>query len=152
MKKPIATLFALTALWNVAFADDTFVEVVEETDSYRLVRHLSGETQVPLDPERVVSLRPHLTDTLLALGVTPAGAAAWNNEHPEYLAEALEGVALVGSPDTPNLEAILALEPDLIVTPPYEPDLYPQLSRIAPTALLDWKTDWRDDVTDVLSV
>jgi len=149
MNKLARTLFAVTALWNLAFADDTFVEVVEETDAYRLVQHLSGETQVPLDPKRVVSLRPHLTDTLLALGVTPAGAATWNNEHPEYLAETLAGVALVGSPDTPSLEAILALEPDLIVTPPYEPDLYPQLSRIAPTVVLDWKTDWRDDVRDM---
>lgn len=146
--KLAATLFALSALWNVALADDTFIDVTE-TGSHRLVKHVAGETVVPLNPERIVSLRPHLTDTLLALGVTPVGAATWNNEHPEHLAGDLEGVTLVGSPDTPSLEAILSLEPDLIVTPPFEPDLYPQLSRIAPTVVLDWKTDWRDDVRDV---
>ena len=73
---------------------------------------LGRRVAVPLDVKRVVSLAPNLTETIYALGLedklvgdtdfcdTPA--AAKSKPH-------------IGSPETPNLEAIVALHPDLVL-------------------------------------
>ena len=137
MRKLATTLFALTALWSIAHATPT-VEVVEETDTYRLVRHDGGETEAPTNPQRIVSLFDGVTDTMLALGKMPVGVATVYPEFLTYFANDLEqaGVVNVGSRDEPNLEAILAAQPDLILTSDWYPESYAQLSRIAPTVFI----------------
>ena len=57
-------------------------------------------------PVRVVSLVPSATETLLAWGVTPLAVTRFC-EHPE--------LPHVGGTKDPDLEAIVALEPDLVV-------------------------------------
>jgi ABC-type Fe3+-hydroxamate transport system substrate-binding protein len=55
---------------------------------------------------RIVSLVPSVTETLLAFGVTPVGVTRFC-EHPELTA--------VGGTKDPDIAAIVALEPDLVV-------------------------------------
>lgn len=114
------------------------VGVVEEMSNYRTIRHLAGETQVPVNPERVVALYPENVDAVLSLGVQPVGATLdAGNRFAPYLQKRLEGkTAPVGSSDEPNFEAILTLEPDLIIGHSWHADLYETLSRIVPTVLL----------------
>lgn len=127
----ITLLVLLAALLNAASAQ---VEVLEEANGYRLVKHALGETRVPADAERVVVLFPGHIDAALALGVTPVGVGRWAEASNGYLEAHLEGVPDVGSSDAYNLEAILALQPDLILAPAEAVgDLYGQLSTIAPT-------------------
>ena len=45
------------------------------SESCRLVEHEMGETEVCGQPEKVVALSPHVLDSILALGVQPAGLA-----------------------------------------------------------------------------
>jgi iron complex transport system substrate-binding protein len=117
----------------------------------RTVAHDLGDTEVPADPERVVVLdSPHL-DAALALGVTPVGAveAAAGDGLPAYLGDATDGVELVGSIEEPDLEAIAALEPDLILTASVRHEtIADQLEQLAPTVFTEGSgTDWTSGFT-----
>lgn len=121
-------------------ADDAAAAVHEVT-------HARGTTEVPTDVERVVTLEPLELDTAVAVGITPVGAAVAANvtTTPAYL-EA-DGVEPVGTVPEPDLEAIAALKPDLILgTEARHSALYEQLSAIAPTVFIETQADpWRDN-------
>jgi iron complex transport system substrate-binding protein len=139
MKRLIGLVLLITSL-SLAAAQP--VEVVEETETYRLVRHAGGETQVPLNPERVVTIHSSHLDNAVALGVVPVGAGVLEGgtltySHPEYLHEALSEVTPIGNWSTPSFEAILALAPDLILANAFHEEIYEQLSRIAPTIIAE---------------
>jgi len=118
-----------------------------EAATTRKVEHARGTTQVPADPERVVALEPLELDTAVALGVTPVGAAVASNVTgvPGYLG--VSGVKPVGTVPEPDLEAIAALKPDLILgTEARHSALYDQLNSIAPTVFIATHADpWRDN-------
>lgn len=111
------------------------------------VTHARGTTAVPAAPERVVTLEPLELDTAVAVGITPVGAAVANTTTgvPAYLG--VEGVEPVGTVSEPDLEAIAALKPDLILgTESRHSGLYDQLSAIAPTVFIATQADpWRDN-------
>ncbi len=132
----LATLLACLAASGLASAQTPQVEVVEETSEYRLIRHAGGETEVPAEPQRIVSLFNHLTEGLLALDIQPVGAVTLEGNFVGYLLPMLADTEPVGTIPEPSLEAILALEPDLILGGPLHTDIYDQLSRIAPTILV----------------
>ncbi|MCG7393633.1 ABC transporter substrate-binding protein [Microvirga sp. ACRRW] len=83
---------------------------------------------------RVAILDWGLTTSVLSLGVTPAGIAEidlyrrWADDFPIP-----PGVQDVGLRTEPNLEALAALKPDLILTTPFSESVRPFLERIAPT-------------------
>ncbi len=114
------------------------IEVLALAPNYRLVRHPLGETRVPLQPQRIVSLCASGTDGLVALGLRPVLATtSWRDEGTfPYLADQLAGVPLVRISSGINLEAVLAARPDLILVASYNARSYAQLSRIAPTVCL----------------
>lgn len=103
-----------------------------------LVQHSMGVTQVPEEPQRVVILTNEGTEALLALGVKPVGAVkSWlGNPWYEHITDQMQGVAVVGIESSVNLEAIITLQPDLIIGNRMRQEkIYPQLSAIAPTVL-----------------
>jgi iron complex transport system substrate-binding protein len=146
MKRLATTLVALTALCNVALAASTPVEVLEETSEYRVVQHMFGETRIPANPKRIVSLTTAPVEAMLEFGLgKPVGVPFyWAGKHPSYLEDDLAGVPTLGNDEyTLNLEAILAQQPDLILTYAYGGVMnsnltYEQVSQIAPTVVFDW--------------
>jgi iron complex transport system substrate-binding protein len=123
----------------------------------RTVTHFGGATTIPAPPQRVVVIATGQTDAVLTLGVVPVGAASGDGADlvPRYVQDAfpqyvdqLAAVAPVGSRQSPNLEAIAALRPDLVLAnAAASQDLYPALSAIAPTVLVEgtgvnWKQDF----------
>lgn len=114
----------------------------------RSVEHARGTATVPADPQRVVVLEPVELDTAVALGVTPVGAAVASNVAgiPGYLG--VDGVQPVGTVPEPDLEAIAALKPDLILgTEARHSKLFGQLETIAPTVFMETQADpWQDNV------
>lgn len=99
------------------------------------VDHAMGTSQVPQSPERVVVLDTAALDAAIALGVQPVGTIRYGNA-PDYLGETAESITVVGEDNQPNLEAILQLQPDLILGSKIASGkLYRRLSRIAPTVL-----------------
>ncbi|UVY83937.1 iron-siderophore ABC transporter substrate-binding protein [Brachybacterium sp. NBEC-018] len=113
----------------------------------RSVEHARGTSEVPADPQRVVVLEPVELDTAVALGVTPVGAAVASNVAgiPAYLG--VDGVEPVGTVPEPDLEAIAALKPDLILgTESRHSKLYDQLDAIAPTVYMASQADpWQEN-------
>lgn len=116
----------------------------------RTVEHAMGSTEIPAEPERVVVLDTGELDSVVALDVTPVGAVTTEvaSGFLSYLEDAAEGVEQVGTIPEPNLEAIAALRPDLILSNVVRHEaLYDQLSQIAPTVFAEevgvvWKDNF----------
>ncbi|MEH2182510.1 iron-siderophore ABC transporter substrate-binding protein [Nostoc sp.] len=116
--------------------------------SSRLIKHAMGETWIPVHPQRVVILHGFLWEDAIALGFKPVGAAVrgWASITPPQISlEQLQGVVDVGYVPT-NIEKVLALKPDLILgTFDAQKDIYPLLSHIAPTVIVQINIhDWKD--------
>ncbi|WP_406146896.1 ABC transporter substrate-binding protein [Streptomyces sp. NBC_01012] len=111
-----------------------------------------GNIQVPVAPKRVVVLDTAELDSALTLGVKPVGATHTGTEsgYLSYLPkDEVAGIKDVGEMMTPNLEAIAALEPDLILTSKIRHGaMYDELSKIAPTVMTEntgypWKDNFQ---------
>jgi len=95
-----------------------------------------GPVTVKGEVQRVITLDEGALDTVLALGMQPAGsvAARGAKELPNYLQERASNVPIVGVTREPNMEAIFAQRPDLIfASPGLEKRVYDILSKMAPT-------------------
>ena len=111
----------------------------------RVVQHLGGETEVSEVPKEVVALAPVVYESMMALGIKPVATTLFGSggpnqplqEFPPYLVEQLDGVTLVGERNEPNLEAILAVQPDFIIGWDRNIKVYDALTRIAPSVILD---------------
>lgn len=123
----------------------------------RVVRHAMGETQVPANPQRVVTLDTGHLANALALGIQPIGSTAWyRNEYQTglgpvepYLRDRSKELTILGygfGANDVSLEKILLLKPDLIVAVSPHKAIYEQLSKIAPTVLYDYPRGdgWKD--------
>lgn len=98
----------------------------------------------PDAPARIVVLDPQMALGMLEeLGVPVLGAPLLSL--PDIAAKTRardEGITDIGHAQQPSLERIVALDPDLIIGDTYaHEDLYPALSRIAPT-VLSAHADW----------
>ncbi len=100
------------------------------------VKHNRGEVTLDLPAQRVVVLEWTFTEDMIALGVQPVGNAD-NAGYKQYVTPeaALDSsVTDVGTRNEPNLEAIAALKPDLIISNADGNEaIYDQLRAIAPT-------------------
>lgn len=118
--------------------------LAQETRSYT---DDAGRTvEVPVAPKRIVTLHDSsLTVPLVELGIIPVGAFGRNGEAGPFMrgAATLTGVTFEnsdivnvgGSPA--DLEAIAALEPDLIITSSFQEAAAEQLEVIAPTVFVE---------------
>jgi iron complex transport system substrate-binding protein len=87
----------------------------------------SGVQATPEKPRRVVSLAPSVTETIFALGAEEqlVGICSFCD-----FPHGVERLARVGSYSTPNLEAILVQNPDLVIgVPPNNPEVIAALKR-----------------------
>ncbi|AET61964.1 iron iii dicitrate transport protein [Paenibacillus terrae HPL-003] len=100
------------------------------------VKHNRGEITLDSPAKRVVVLEWTFTEDMVALGVQPIGNAD-NAGYKQYVSSeaALDSsVTDVGTRNEPNLEAIAALKPDLIISNvDGNAAIYDQLKAIAPT-------------------
>ena len=91
-----------------------------------------------------------VVDVLLPdLGVKPVGTIVYG-QPPGYLGDRVEGIEIIGDSNQPNLEAVLNLQPDLILGSQIGAgELYTQLSQIAPTVLTEGSGragDWPENL------
>ncbi|MEK8129619.1 iron-siderophore ABC transporter substrate-binding protein [Paenibacillus filicis] len=111
------------------------------------ITHALGETEVPAQVSRVVSLTPHFADHLVSLGITPVGSVVREGgDFEPYLAAQLKGTDSVGQSSAPSLEKLVTLKPDLILA--VEKDhskVYETLKKTAPTLVYtdkEMEQDW----------
>ncbi|MEU9187932.1 iron-siderophore ABC transporter substrate-binding protein [Streptomyces sp. NPDC048484] len=121
----------------------------------RTVGHFKGRTEISAAPKRIAVLSTGQLDDLLTLGVVPAATTRADNAGlvPGYLADAfprykkpLARMTDAGTRAAPNLETLATARPDLILANDSLGDLYPKLSKIAPTVItagngVNWKRD-----------
>ncbi|UNO40421.1 iron-siderophore ABC transporter substrate-binding protein [Streptomyces sp. MST-110588] len=110
-----------------------------------------GDVRVPNSPQRVVVLDTAELDSAITLGVKPVGATRSDVDSGflDYLPkDRLAGIKDVGKIGAPNLEAVAALKPDLILTSKVRDGArYAQLKAIAPTVMTEttgypWKQNF----------
>jgi iron complex transport system substrate-binding protein len=123
----------------------------------RTITHDKGTTEIPAQPQRVVALDNSLVEAVVLLRRPMVGGISSYRDlkgFPPYLGAAVKGTKEVGPMESPDLEAIAALKPDLIVSASVRHDaLYDELSKIAPTVFV--KTtgpQWQQNVTTLGTV
>lgn len=113
------------------------------------IEHAMGTSEIEGTPERVVILTNEGTEALLSMGVKPVGAVqSWlGDTWYDHIQSDMEGVEVVGTESAVNLEAIAALQPDLIIGNKLrQEDVYEQLNAIAPTVFAETlKGDWKEN-------
>ncbi len=104
-------------------------EPVSETIT---ITHELGETPVTTNPQKVVVFDYGILDALDSLGVNVIGVV--QSGLPDYLTKyAGEEYSSIGTLKEPDMEAIFALTPDLIIISGRQADYYEELNKIAPT-------------------
>ncbi len=116
------------------------------------VTDVRGEVEIPAEPQRIVDLSGN-SDILSILGYKVVGTAnsdAYDyTKFPTYLEDTLSGAEILGysMQDTMDVEAVMNLNPDLIVISTVQEKMYDQLSEIAPTVMIQLEAlDWKEDV------
>ena len=118
----------------------------------RTVQHAMGSTTIETTPTKVVVLDTAEAGAALLVGVKPVAAVSVdpvNKTYPAHLRTELEGVPDVGPLDEPNIDKILALKPDLIISSKVRHEkIYDRLSQIAPTVFSESPgAAWQDNIT-----
>ena len=123
-----------------------------------IVNDVRGEVEIPAEPERIVDLSGN-SDILSILGYKVIGTAnsdAYDyTKFPSYLEETLSGAEILGysMQDTMDIEAVMNLNPDLIIISTVQEKMYDQLSEIAPTVMVKLEAlNWKDDVKALANV
>jgi iron complex transport system substrate-binding protein len=104
--------------------------------------HSQGVTEVPVSPQRIVTMTDqNALLPLLELGVRPVASTGLLADDGTQVFRRTEGfdtsgIGFVGAYGEANAEAVAAQRPDLIVGYEFDADYYDTLSAIAPTVLV----------------
>lgn len=127
-------------------------EVAPEEQVTVTVTDVRGDVEIPAEPQRIVDLSGN-SDMLSILGYKVVGTAnsdAYDyTRFPSYLEDTLKGATILGysMQDTMDIEAIMNLNPDLIIISTIQEKMYDQLSEIAPTVMIQLEAlNWKDDL------
>lgn len=122
------------------------------------ITDVKGEVVIPEKPERIVDLSGN-SDILSILGYKVIGTAnsdAYDyTKFPTYLEDTLEGATILGfnMQDTMDIEAVMNLNPDLVIISTVQEKMYDQLKEIAPTVMIQLEAlNWKEDVKSFAKV
>jgi iron complex transport system substrate-binding protein len=125
---------------------------VKEEPKTVKVTDVKGEVEIPAKPERIVDLSGN-SDILSILGYKVIGTAnsdAYDyKKFPTYLEDTLKGATILGysMQDTMDVEAVMNINPDLIIISTVQEKMYDQLKEIAPTVMIKLEAlNWKEDV------
>lgn len=162
----IAAVLAGALLLGACSAADDESTDSTATDGFApvTIEHALGTAEITEEPERVVTLGMGSAETVIALGTVPVGIEEypWGSDDTGYLPWIHEAVTergaelpvqLAGNTEL-DVEAIAALEPDVILAPwsGITQDQYDLLTNIAPTVAypeLPWTITWRQQIETI---
>ena len=153
-KRILKTIVAtcMTAMMFVGCASNNTTNEDKTTENTVTVTDVRGEVEIPANPKRIVDLSGN-SDILSILGYKVVGTANsdayYYTKFPSYLEETLSGAKILGysMQDTMDVEAVMNLNPDLIVISTVQEKMYDALSEIAPTVMIQLEAlNWKDDV------
>lgn len=131
---PSAAYAAACLLALAGCGDDDADAAAGRESAPRVVDTPNGDVEVPAEPRTVATLNWTVPAVLVDLGITPVAIPNGQDDPaatPARYVDALAEVPRIGDWNTLDFEAILGLEPDLIVGDTW--DNYERASDIAPT-------------------
>lgn len=157
-KRSMLKIIMATVTASMIFVGCTTTSKIKEENKTVTVTDVRGAVDIPSKPERIVDLSGN-SDILSILGYKVTGTAnsdAYDyTKFPTYLEETLKGATIVGysMQDTMDVEAIMNLNPDLIVISTVQEKMYDQLSEIAPTVMIKLEAlNWKEDLKALAKV
>ncbi|RPK28613.1 ABC transporter substrate-binding protein [Paenibacillus xylanexedens] len=124
-----------------------------EASQVKKVNTEMGEVEIPVNPQKIVGLSVVYPEFLYSLGIVPIAVQNYHEDFPSYLQEPFANTMKMGIGRTPNFEALMEADPDLIIAPDWwSKKDYDQLTLIAPTVLLPQRDDWRDELRDIAKI
>ena len=161
MKKKLLKILAVSCMTVMMFAGcgiSSSSNNDKSSENTVTVTDVRGEVEIPANPERIVDLSGN-SDILSILGYKVIGTAnsdAYDyTKFPSYLEDTLEGAEILGysMQDTMDIEAVMNLNPDLIIISTVQEKMYDQLSEIAPTVMIQLEAlNWKEDVKSFAEV
>lgn len=141
-KSPVIPLMSLIVAAMLALP-----AMAEEMRTF--VDDAGNDVRIPVSPQRIVSMRgEQFTAPLVELGAPLVASSGRTDEavnkgepYPRGAYDLFgttvgDDLTWIGSPGNPDLEAIAAVNPDLILIPDWQTDLLDPLQRIAPTVVI----------------
>ena len=161
MKKIIlamTSIFVLIAGLVGCSSENKTTESTPSNVEERVITDVKGEVSIPVEPQRMVDISG-ASDILSLLGYDVIGTANSDGydytKLPTYLEDVLKNAKILGYSMLAEMdvEAIIALEPDVIVISTVQEKMYDQLSKIAPVVMIEMKqVDWKEDFMHVANV
>lgn len=122
-------------------------KATNDTFTTKRVNHDLGETEIPTEPKRIVSI--NMEDMLVNLDVNLVLATPIQRQ--DYLNDKLgkSGTKIAEYSGEINFEAIIDADPDLIIASRVlVNEVYEKLEKIAPTIAYN-RANWRDSIVDL---
>lgn len=155
LKKKSLALLLTSVLTMGVLSGCSSKSINESNNETRKVQSVKGEVEIPANPQKIVDISGS-TEELLILDKKPVGSANVDSyqtdKFPSYIEDKLKGTKIVGHSmmDTMDMEAILSLNPDLIIMSQRQEKIYDQLKEIAPVVMMkDYANDWRAKLVDM---
>ncbi|MDC9594692.1 siderophore ABC transporter substrate-binding protein [Xenorhabdus sp. IM139775] len=146
----IASLLSVTSYSAFSQSSESFTpnSVTAQSGDDVTIKHLSGETQVKKNPQRVVLFDFGTYDSMVKLGLSDRVVALPISNLPEYIRNGVPATMHnAGGMKEPNLEKLAEIKPDLIVITGRQGASYEDLSKIAPT--INLSTDNKNYLSSV---
>lgn len=129
-------------------------EVSNTTKTEITIKNSLDDVTLSKVPERIVTFDLGAADTIRSLGFEKNIVGMPTKTLPTYLKDLADKVQNVGSMKEPDLEAIAALKPDLIIASTRTAKFADKLKEIAPTVLFEASKDdyWTSTKTNIQSL
>ncbi len=160
MKKRFLKILAVSCMSIFMLAGCGSSSTENSADSAKTVTitDVKGNVEIPQNPQRIVDLSGN-SDILSILGYKVVGTAnsdAYDyTKFPSYLEDTLKGAEILGysMQDTMDIEAVMNLNPDLIIISTVQEKMYDSLSEIAPTVMIQLEAlNWKEDLKSFADV
>jgi len=130
-------------------AETSATESQTELAKTQTITYLGEKYELPAEVKNIVAASLESMEDAAMLGIKPVGVLEVGGKVPAYLASDFEGATLVGNKMEPNAEAILNLDPDVIVgTSKFPVETAEKLKKIQ--TMIPYShisTNWKENLT-----
>ncbi|TQR34272.1 iron-uptake system-binding protein [Lysinibacillus sphaericus] len=130
-------------------AAETSASETQDQAKTQTITYLGEKYEIAADVKNIVAASLESMEDAAMLGIKPVGVLDIAGKIPAYLASELEGAELVGDKMTPNTEAILKLDPDVILgSTKYPKEMAEKLNKIQ--TMIPYShvsTNWKENLT-----
>ncbi|WP_025113644.1 ABC transporter substrate-binding protein [Lysinibacillus fusiformis] len=130
-------------------AETSTTESQTEQAKTQTITYLGEKYELPAEVKNIVAASLESMEDAAMLGIKPVGVLEVGGKVPAYLASDFEGATLVGNKMEPNAEAILNLDPDVIVgTSKFPEETAEKLKKIQ--TMIPYShisTNWKENLT-----